>query len=203
MSQTSKRLLSIGIAFVFVVAAIIVLLNIVQPEYTAMETIKGQVIGEKNLLADEQRAIAQVQQSVSNFKNQNDVKVALAVPIGQDLAGALAQIYGLAQNAGITIQAVSVGTPTLQSAQAGSGNNPRTTAQLVKPLGSITFQVSAVGSYENLKNFLSGIETNVRIFDLSNLTLTPGSVSSGGAGSGAQNLFTYGMTFSTYYQPPQ
>ena len=184
MKQTSKRLLSIGVAIIGIIGALIVFFNLVQPEYANMEDLKGQAAGRQDLLTSEGQAVKQVQQLVSSYKSGSNAKVALAVPTGQDLAGALTQIYGLAQNTGIAIQGIGISTPSLQQPSSAA-------PQLIRPLGTIAFQVAATGSYENLKNFLSGLETNVRIFDLKTLAITPGAL---------PGSFTYSISVTTYYQ---
>src|SRR5438445_71897 len=105
MKQTSKRMVSIGLALLFVVIALLVFFNLIQPEYATLQDLKGKVVGEEDLLALETKAVEQVQKLVNDFKNktQDNASVALAMPSNADLAGALAQIYGLAQNTGIAV----------------------------------------------------------------------------------------------------
>jgi Tfp pilus assembly protein PilO len=193
MKQSSKRLVSIGSALLLIVVALVVLFDLVQPEYANLETLKGQLAGEQMLFQTETQAVAQAQTLISQYQSQSQSSqtAALALPTGEDLAGALAQIYGLAANNGITIQTVSVSAPTLQQQTASSTN-------LVQPLGTLTFQIAAVGSYESLQNFLSGLATNVRIFDVKSISLNPVGGTTGKSG----DLFTYSITVASYYQLP-
>ncbi len=184
--------MSIGSALLFIVVALVVLFDLVQPEYGNFQTLKGQLAGEQAFLQSETTAVAQAQTLISQYQGQSASAqtAALAVPTGEDLAGALAQVYGLAANSkGLVIQTVGVSAPALQSQTASS-------TQLVQPLGTITFQISAIGSYEALQDFLSGLETNVRIFDIKGLSVAPAN----GATGKSQDFFTYNLTVATYYQ---
>jgi len=199
MKQTSKRLASILIAIFFVIVAIIVLFDWIEPEYANMMTIKAQLLGEQAFLSSEQQAATQVKNLVSSYQTQSQSPVAstiaLAIPPNQDLAGALAQIYGLAEANGLTVSGIGISAPSLQDVQGASST------ATIQPIKTISFQISAAGSYEALKNFLSGLETNVRIFDLKSFSMT-GAASSGGKSSSAssQDFFNYSFSVVTYYQ---
>ncbi|HVO28539.1 MAG TPA: hypothetical protein VMT81_00970 [Candidatus Paceibacterota bacterium] len=209
MTQSSKRLASIVVALLLVAGALVFLFELIQPEYAGMEAIKGKIESEQELLASEQQAVAQAQQLLTQFQNesQSENSVSLAVPNGEDLAGALAQIYGLAANSNITIQSVGISTPVLQAPSAPAGGTAATS--IVKPLADIAFTVSATGSYEDLKNFLSGLETNIRILDVAGISINPLSEAAPAAGAkagsgGSGDLFSYSLNIHAYYQtnPP-
>ena len=119
------------------------------------------------------------------------------MPSGEDVAGALAQIEGIATNNGITIGSIAVTAPALQ-VKTGTASTT-----LMKPLGSFTFNLSAAGSYENFKNFLSEIETNIRIFDVKSVSFQPASTisASGARATTTRDFFSYAILISTYYQP--
>ena len=72
----------------------------------------------------------------------------------------------------------------------------------MKPLGSFSFRLAASGSYENFKNFLSEIETNIRIFDVKTVALQPAGVAAqtGAKAASSQDAFNYTITVATYYQ---
>jgi Tfp pilus assembly protein PilO len=183
--------MSIGLALGFIVLALVLLFDLVEPEYTNFQTLKGQLSGEQAFLQSETTAVAQAQTLISQYQSESasEQTAALAVPTGEDLAGAVAQIYGLAANEGIVIETVGISAPALQANAASS-------TQLVQPLGTITFQISAIGSYESLQNFLSGLQANVRIFDVKGLSIA----SANGAAGKSQDLFNYNITVVTYYQ---
>ena len=206
MNQTSKRTTSILIAIGLIVVAIVVFLEMIQPEYATVMKLKGQAASESTLLDTATHSVQQVQQLVDSYKaqSQNAASVSLAMPTGQDVAGAVAQVYGIAQNSAIMVQSIGVSTPALQTLGGQS-----TSTQIVKPLGTVMLQITGGGTYESLKNFLTGIESNIRIFDLKSISITPAQTGQGTPAVGAagaansvalQNFFTYNMTVATYYQ---
>lgn len=183
--------MSIGLALLFIAVGLISLFDFVEPEYANFQTLKGQLAGDQSFLQSETQAVAQAQTLITQYQGQTQSAqtVALAVPTGENLADALAQVYGIAANSGIVVQGVSISAPTLDSQTASS-------SALVQPLGTLTFQLSAVGSYEALQSFLTGLQTNVRIFDVKALSISP-VVNIAGK---SQDVFNYSMTVATYYQ---
>src|SRR6185437_16515139 len=115
----------------------------------------------------------------------------LAMPSGPNISQAIAQLYGIATNDGITVQSIGISPPVVQPQSAGA-------KQIVKPMGSIAFQFTATGSYENFKNFLNDLESNIRIFDVTTLSLQ----STGAGTKAATDNYAYGITVDTYYQVP-
>jgi Tfp pilus assembly protein PilO len=198
MKQSSKRLWSILLALLFIVAAFICFFDLVQPEYQNVEALRSQQLGETSYLASQTALVKQAQTVLNTYQNAQDTTdINLAMPSGEDVAGALAQIEGIATNNGITIGSIAVTAPEIQ-VKTGTASTT-----LMKPLGSFTFNLSASGSYESFKNFLSEIETNIRIFDVKSVSFQPASVATSVPGAKApatRDFFTYVIVVATYYQ---
>ena len=64
---------------------------------------------------------------------------------------------------------------------------------LTRPLGKLGLQVSFGGSYDNLKSFLEKLESNVRIFDITSVSIAP-------SGKLNQDLYKVDLKVVTYYQ---
>jgi len=58
--------------------------------------------------------------------------------------------------------------------------------------GIVKVSFDIKGSYESIKEFLSGIETNLRIMDITQLTI--------GGESGSSNTMNVKVTLDAYYQ---
>lgn len=204
MKQSSKRLFSVFLAFVFIVAAIVLFFDLVQPEYNTAKSLQAKQLGEQSYLASQTSLVKQVQTTLNGYQNnaQNAANVTLAMPSGEDVAGALAQIQGIAANTGVTVSSISASPPQIQITRTPSGGTLSSSTALMKPLGSFTFNISASGSYESFKNFLQAVETNIRIFNVQAVTLQPASAPTLASGKSAasQNLFNYTITVATYYQ---
>ncbi len=205
MKQSSKRIASVFLALVFIVAAFIFFFDLVQPTYTDAKALQSKQLGEESYLKNQITLVSQVQATLNTYQNeaQSAANVGLAMPSGEDIAGALAQIQGIAANNNIAINSISVTPPEIQvRATAAGGTAASSSSSLIKPLGSFTFKFAASGSYESFKNFLSEIETNIRIFDVKAISLQPiaVAVSTGAKSVPSHDAFNYTITVATYYQ---
>lgn len=197
MKQSSKRLWSILLSFLFILVSFICFFDLVQPEYQNTEASRSQQLGEQNLLISQTALVQTVQTTLNTYQNetQNTSNIGLAMPSGEDVAGALTQIEGIAENNGIVMTSIAVSPPQVQ---VKTGATSTTT---MKPLGSFTLTVTASGSYESFKNFLSELETNIRIFDVKNISLRPSAAAAvAGKAAPSPDMFTYAITVATYYQ---
>jgi len=187
------------IALGVVVVALLIFFDLVQPEYTDVMQTKGEIAAENDLYQSESQAVAAAQKIISQYQQQENGAggtVALALPAQEDVAGAVAQVYGIAENDGIMIQSMGVSAPIIQAQSAGAASTT--------PMGSFSLQVSGTGSYEGFKNFVSGLETNIRILDVRNVSIAP-VVQTVAKGVAAFNpdLFNFSVTVETYYQASQ
>ncbi len=198
MKQNTKRLSSALISILLVVAALLVYFDFIIPAYQDLQTAKGQEVSQAALLDNEKKVVTQVQNIIKAFQGQSQsaAQVNLALPIGQNISGALAQLYGLAAADNVGMDSISIAAGIVPQAQAAAGN-------IVKPMGSVTFQLTVQGTYENFKTFLKDLETNIRIFDVKGFSVHPGVVlANRRGGTITQDNFIYNLTIATYYQLP-
>lgn len=206
MKQDSKRLTSIIIALLLIVVALVVYFEMIVPAYANLESVKGQEESEQTLFANEKQIVSQVQSLLASYESNSSSsqEVQLALPVGQDVAGALAQVYGIGANSNVTVDDSSISAQAVQApasgASAGQLTSVAASGAVVAPVGTVSIQVSGTGTYEAIQAFLQGLQTNIRLFDVTSMSLQPA-----GAGSGApsEDLFNYSVTVVTYYQSPQ
>lgn len=202
MKQTTKRFISMIVSLFLIIGAIILYFDFIQPAYDDAQKIKSEDLGERLFLDGEKSAIEQVQRLISTYQGQGGAQqaVSLSLPATEDLAGALAQLNGLADESGLSAQSFSVSVLSLQKpVESGGLGQKNLGAELNKPLGAINFQIKASGSYQALKNFISMIETNMRIFDVKSFNIQP---IFGTQGKAVQDLYAYDLAVATYYQAP-
>lgn len=186
------------LGLVFLVAALVVYFDFIEPVYGETEQIKAQQLGLENFLGKEKEAISKIQNLINAYQGQGEVRqaVSLAFPGDEDAVGALAQLYGLAQSSGLNLQFVSVSAAgRVQKSASEEGIGAGTS--FIKPTGTSVFQIKLFGSYEDLKVFLSRLETNMRIFDLKSLVVEPNLTSTGKL---SQTSYNYDLSVATYYQ---
>jgi len=203
MKQESKRLSSIIIAALIAAAALVVYFEFIVPAYTNIQTLKGQTESEVAAYANQKQIVKDVNSLLTEYESNTSSSqlVALALPVGQDISGALAQIYGIASNTGVTVRATGVSAQAVQAVAAPSGGSA-TAGSIVKPTGTASFQISGSGSYESIKNFLMGLTTNIRIFNVTALSLQPAAILATKTQAANPDMFNYTVTVVTYYQAP-
>ena len=81
----------------------------------------------------------------------------------------------------------------MRAADAASRKDKK--ASLVRPLGTLRLSLRLVGSYPAFKDFIRGLETNIRAMDVVSMKVEQ----SGGRGS---DSFAYALVADTYYQAP-
>lgn len=205
MKQSSKRLMSMLVALVFLVAAFVGFFDFVEPAYSDVQDLRGKAIADQDFLTSLTALVKQAQSLISDYnaESSSTTGISLALPSGEDMAGALAQIEGVAQNNHLSITTIAISTPVLQPARPVDQAGNVSSTQSLKPAGNFSLKVTAAGSYKDFKNFLAGLETNIRLFDATGVSLQP-FAGSGAAGGRPSSLdqFTYNVTIQTYYQLP-
>lgn len=195
MKQSLKRLLSLILALFMIVAAFIVFFQFTQPEYRGIQIVLGEQSGRLAFIEKQESAISQVKKLIDAYKGDLDFQVLVSNSFPQDpeTSGAISQLSGLIELNNLSLKSFSVqktkaqqANIAAQAATGGSGN-------LVKPISTLTFKLELLGTYEDMKRLIDNIETNIRIFDVKNFSLTPAAKSN-------QNLYNYSLEVATYYQ---
>lgn len=198
MTQSSKRLFSMIFALIFILGAFYGFFNLVEPAYSNAQALRSKQLGEEDYLQTQAALVKQAQNLINTYKNESQTNVGLALPSGQDAAGALAQIEGIAAANSISITNINASAPTIQTDASGAA----TSSQMQKPLGSFSLRITATGAYENFKSFVAEIETNIRLFDVKEFSLQPIAVTATTKSGVTQDFFTGSLTVITYYQTP-
>lgn len=201
---------SLIIAGLIIVAAIVVYFEFIVPAYSTLEGVKGQEESEVTLYANAQNIATQGKALLATYQNDasSSQSVAMVLPVGSDVSGAIAQIYGIATNANVTVQNIGISAQAIQATtpQGGTGSGQLTSAaaagSVLKPTGTISFQVTGLGSYESFKSFLAGLETNIRIFNVTTISLQPVGIIATKTQAANPDMFNYAITVVTYYQAP-
>jgi hypothetical protein len=104
------------------------------------------------------------------------------VPDKPNVPSFLNQIYGLAKLSDVSVDSINFQEMPLQVAEEGS---------LVRPYGSIQATVKCSSNYEDMKTYLSAIETNKRLMDTKIISIDGGFVD--------KPELSYTITVEAYY----
>ena len=197
MKQTTKRFLSVILGLILLILSFVVYIDFIVPAYASAQSLKAQILSLDNFLTAEKDAVSKVQNLISAYKSEEDLQraVSLALPQNEDVVGAVAQVSGLIQISGVSLESLS--TLSVTSGGQKPAKTPLDKSSFVTPIGTSVIQFKLVGPYDNLKIFLSRLETNMRIFDIKTLVLQPTATA---AGRNAQPVYSYDVSVGTYYQ---
>ena len=185
MKHSTKRIFSIFLSAIFIIAALIIFAGFIKPAYKTITEKRSEVMAREKILAEAETVISQVKPILSDYQNLSELqgKISLSLPQDPSLASALYQLFYLGSNSGLSIESINVlESPVSPSAESG----------LFKGTGTLSFVLKTIGSYEALELFLAKAETNLRIFDLEILKIEK-------AGEKTPNIFNFNIGVNTYY----
>lgn len=203
------------LGLLLVLSSLLVYFELIQPAFDAAQQTKAQKNSLQTFLDGERVVVQRVQKLMNSYEGQLEIQrvVSDVLPADKDVAGALAQLYGLAQNNGLSALSFGISVaPTAQkknvaAADTGVPGASNFETSLQKGFSSISFELQLDGSYENLKNFLSALETNIRIFDVQRIEVRAATSAGTGVSTGKSvsvsapaSLFGYNIVVKTYYQ---
>lgn len=191
MKPSTKRLVSLVSALVMVFAALIIYFNLTVPEYSSTNAIRADVYSRQQLITDQKGAIDQVQKLIADYQGKAALRevISLSLPLKLDQSGILHQVQSMALVNKLSLQSFSIAAPVAQNAGTA------TTAAVIRPIGNMTFQLRVIGTYEDFRNFLQNLETNIRIFDIRSISVDP-------LAKPNQDFYGFDLSVVTYYQNP-
>lgn len=186
-----------SLALVLIVAAFVIYFSFIRPAYEDTQKIRSEEFSRQTFTDRQSAVINQVKKLISAYQGQGELQdaVSMSLPLKPDEPGALAQLNGLLENNHILPQ--SFGISVLASPGGAARIAQGTSSQsFAKPLSTMLFKIRLIGSYEDMKNFLANLETNIRIFDVRDFSISPV------GGKGIQNVYNIDITVATYSQSP-
>lgn len=189
MKSSTKRLVSLVAALLMVFAALVVYFNLTVPEYDVADKIRADVYAREQFVGDQKGAIEQVKKLLTDYKGKEGLRdvVSLSLPLSLDQSGVLHQVGNMASLNKLSLQSFAISAPVSQNLSAA------TSTAIIRPIGTMNFQFRVVGTYEDFKNFLRNMETNIRLFDVRSISVDP-------LGKPNQDFYGFDLTVATYYQ---
>lgn len=200
MKQSTKRLASAFLGLMLFVAAFWVYLQLIQPAYTNLNRLRGELVSRKQLAAEEKAVIGRVRDLVATYDSSAAAQEALAAafPLEPNIADAVGQLNGLLLTSALAPQSfvIDVVDDNPITSAMRTTRRSATSTLSVAPVRQVSFRVRTAGTYEDVKRFLHDLETNTRIMDVTNVSLRP-------AQQVTQNLYVLEFTVVAYYQEAQ
>ncbi len=185
MKASTKRILSILTAIFMIIASIFIYSSLIRPVYSEIKNLRSEVAGRLELVDKHKTSIDQVKKILGEYQGAVQIQdtVSTILPPEQNLPSAVYQISRLANVNELQLELLSAQQLALK---------PSAQPSLVKGVGTLRFNLRAVGSYEKFKFFLQNLETNMNLMDLASLKIEPQI-------KGA-NKFNYTLVVDAYYQ---
>jgi len=163
-------------AFLVVVIAASSYYFILEPKYQQvgiggkynLDTLKSEVANRKEYLANLKKLIS----DYKSISQEELKKVKQVLPTEKDIPGLFVQLQALAESHSLFLSGVSIN----EAAPAAKAKTERSSGGEIKKLN---LSISVVGSenngYEKLKEFLTALEDNLRLFDINAVYFSPDS----------------------------
>ena len=187
MKSSTKRIVSIGLSFIFFSAILFVYVNFITPELTEVQKQRAVVVAKENLFNGQKAAVEEVQKVLSEFQSvaQLQQTISLALPLAENTTQVLNQLQAIALNSQTNISSLDIEPIAFTASKE----------PIIRRLGGLGLGITVSGSYEAVKNFLRFLETNVRLMNVKNLEVRPGA-----AQGRPQDFYSLILKAETYYQ---
>lgn len=186
MRASTKRILSILLSGLFLIALIVVASTFIKPEFDKATQKRALLFSKQNLFQNQQNAVNQVQSLIDQFQGFDQLQntIDLAMPTSEENTLILDQVTAIAENSGVEIR----------SFESFSNVFEESDQPLAKRLGSSEIEISVAGSYGEVSNFVNLLETNVRIFNIKGVDL------SSVINEAGNSIIESSITFNAYFQ---
>ncbi|HEV3244874.1 MAG TPA: type 4a pilus biogenesis protein PilO [Candidatus Paceibacterota bacterium] len=174
------------------IGAVAIFFFYTSPSYDGLQALSAQN-AQYNAALDKATQLQQLKQTLlsrySSFDPNALSRLSTMLPDQVDNIRLILDLDNLAGRYGMALQNVDISSPDTQS---GSVVNSIETA--ATPYDSLTIQFSTHGTYSQFTQFLSALESSLRLVDVVSITVAPSGT--GGAGGA---IYTYSMTVQTYW----
>lgn len=180
-------MLSILLSGLFLIGLLVVITSMIVPEFQHVSDRRALLYSNQTALRNQTKAVNDVEGLIKEFQGfaQARETVTLALPISQDIPYVLWQVGTLAQTAGVSLKSFD------------NSPEPFITPKepLAQRLGVMDVTIVVQGTYDNMKQFVKYLETNVRVFNVQNFDITPtGSTVNG------EPTYQLAVEFNAYFQ---
>lgn len=169
MKYLSKRFASILLSFVFFVLALFLYNSFIRPTYDTIKIEQGKLIAARQKNAQYADVFARLREASSMVQQSADVqaRVSMAFPLETNIPDSMNQLSVIALANGLAITSIDIAHAPIVSSVAGKTG----ASSLIKGIGVLKNSIRLTGTYEQLKAFLQGVETSVRIASITSMKI--------------------------------
>lgn len=187
MRSSTQRISSMFLALLLFVASAMVYSFFIQPTYRTILSMRSD-LAEKSYTLEQQQLyrdrIKELQEKSAGVSALQS-KLASILPASSYTSQGVHHLLGLAAVNRLAEPRISSRIVAIQPSKIPT----------LKGVGVVQYTIDTYGSYEGLKGFLAGIETNIRVMKVRSLKLARLDTK-----DTTQNNFRYTITLDAYYQ---
>jgi|SRR3989344_6553250 len=189
MRASSKRVYSLLLSLAILVGSLLIYMLLITPTYDNIKLLRSDVANKSQALNEHRDIVQKTQQLINQYKGSENLQstLTLSLPNEPYVSQIVADISGLASLNSLKLSGISTEVQAFRS----FGDAP----EYVKSVGVVKTTARAKGKYEDLRTFLTQLQTIVRIMDVRSLSI---STVSGSKGASAD--YDYVFSALSYYQ---
>lgn len=180
-------------SILFICGAIAIFLLYTSPSYENLQTLSAQN-GQYNAALDKATQLQELKQTLlsryQSFDPNALTRLSTMLPDQVDNIRLILDLDSLAGRYGMALQNVDISSPDTQSGSVVSSIQSTAT-----PYDSLTIQFSTHGTYEQFTQFLTALESSLRLVDVVSISLA----SATQGVPGGEPVYSYSMTVQTYW----
>ncbi len=175
-----------GTAGLFV-GVLVVYALLLRPAYANLNKMRGEFYARQQIFFEQSAIIQKVKDLIAQYQGTVRIQdtVSLTLPTEPESGSIVSQLQSIAGASGIVLQSLSLQMQALRAAPDSQ--------QEVKSLGVVEISARLIGPYEGFKNFLRGVETNIRLMDVVDVRAEI-------LNRNAPNNLSYTAVINAYYQ---
>ena len=194
-----KFKISFSIPFLILADAIVIGLLIfllIFPNYKKMEDINNKMISSGKTLEEEQEILNNLKEMREEYQQVKDdmEKINMVLPQGEEIPELLVQLEAMVLDAGLFCESIKPISTEEEVASITESQDQEGAKETVsyRPLD---ISVELTGNYKSFKRYLDNLEKNIRILNITSITIVKPDFEEGG-----ENLFDFALELKTYYQ---
>ncbi len=195
MKASAKRAFSLFVSMILIIASLAIYALYVRPAYDEVTTLRGTMKAKQDLFAEKQAAVDKVKALIMQYKGAGRLEdvISLSLPQNEEVSSVFNQLQAIASSNGMSVEVFNVQPLPMRAADAEPSKGKK--VSLVRPLGTLRLSLRLTGSYSAFKDFIRGLETNIRAMDVVSMKVEQ-------AGAKGGDSFAYTLVADTYYQSP-
>lgn len=170
MKYLSKRFISVLLSFTFIAMAMVAYINFIKPVYAEIKLEQAELAASRQKNDEYSEVFGRLKAILAELKKSEDLqnRISMTLPTEANTADSMNQLTAVAVSSGLTVSSIDISeAPIIPAPGAKAG-----TVSLIKGTGVLRNSLKATGTYSQLRAFLRGVESGVRLSSVKSVKVT-------------------------------